>query len=204
MKILAFDTSGAVLTAALAEDGKVLLEIENISAARHSSTLVPELEKLLGRAKWSPKDIDVIAVCVGPGSFTGIRVGVATAQMLGFVWKKKIAAVSSLEAAAYSAGAGERVAVSMDARKGMIYAGLFERQKTNMKTLIKPLLTTSEAFRGLEGSGDARFLQATSEIVRASGIALAADAQARAGKLVSAEDLDALYLHPKDCNVTRK
>ena len=202
MKILAYDTSSEVLTAALARDGDVVCEMENASPARHSAALVPLLEKMLHSARWKPAELDVLAVGVGPGSFTGIRVGVATAKMLAFVWKTKLVGVSSLEALAQ--GREGKIAVTLDARGGKIYAALFEKQRSKLRTLIGPMLTTPEGFRDLVGNGHARSLQAHAHGVRASAVAKAAHEKARAGRFVTPDALEPLYLYPKDCNATKK
>jgi tRNA threonylcarbamoyl adenosine modification protein YeaZ len=164
---------------------------------------------------------------VGPGSFTGIRVGTATAKMLALVWKKKIVAVSSLESLAFSAGrAGDGpVAVLVDARKGKVYAALYEIRAGKMRTLVKPSLTTAESFlkrlrRPVRLAGNNRqflegFLPNGSEKVyvegeepigafRASTIMKVALDKITRKEYVSPERLEPLYLHPRDCNVTKK
>lgn len=201
MKILAYDTSGEVLTAALAVDEKIVWEAESNTGARHSDALVPMLEKILRQARWKPQDIDVLAVGVGPGSFTGIRVGVAAAKALGFIWKKKIVAVSSLEAAARALDGTGKAAVSLDARRGRVYAALYERQAKKMRTIIQPHLTTPEEF--------AKKIPASAAVwsggpVRAAAFAHVAYERSLEKRFVNAESLSPLYLQPKDCNVTKK
>jgi tRNA threonylcarbamoyladenosine biosynthesis protein TsaB len=216
MRILAYDTSGAALTAALAVDGKVVVETGagfpgEAPAPGRSDALIPMLEKLLRRARWKPSGLQVLAVGVGPGSFTGLRVGVAAAKMLAYAWGIKIVAVSSLEALASSAGAGlgsaakaARIPVAIDARRGRIYAALFEKKGSGLRTLIKPMLTTLEAFRELAGNGQARCLPAQAPVVRARDIASLAYEKAGRKEFVTADDLEPLYLYPKDCHVTKK
>lgn len=200
MKILAYDTSGDKLTAALAENGRLLREEESVSSERHSSTLVPFLEKLLKKARWKPEDIDVLAVGIGPGSFTGIRVGVTTAKLLGLVWKTKLVGISSLEALARTGETSEGVLpVAIDARRGRIYAALYEKKAGRFSERISPMLTTPEEFFKRVG-GPAAILERPS--VRASGIALAAFDRAVRKKFKTPDSLEPLYLHPKDCNVT--
>ncbi len=200
MKILAYDTSGQILTAALVKDGRLLCEMESDPKVRHSSTLVPLLEMILKKAKWNPLELDVLAVGIGPGSFTGIRVGVATAKMLGFVWGTKLVGVSSLEAVARaSKGPDGRFPVVMDARRGKVYAALFEKKEGKFTERLAPALTTTEEFFKRAG-GPVAVLDKPA--VRAADIAFAAHARALTKKFQTPDSLQPLYLHPKDCNVT--
>jgi len=202
MKILAYDTSGDVLTAALAENGRILREEESVSTERHSSTLVPFLEQLLKKGRWKPEDIDVLAVGIGPGSFTGIRVGVTTAKLLGLVWKTKLIGVSSLEALARAKGIPDgRVPVAVDARRGRIYAAMYENKSGKCTERIAPALTTPEDFFKRAG-GPVSILERPS--VRASGIAAAAFDLAARKNFKTPDSLEPLYLQAKDCNVTKK
>ena len=118
MIILAYDSSGPRLSAALYKDDKKLVVIDSEAGVRHSTVLVPMIEKLLKKAHLTLQSVNIIAVGVGPGSFTGLRVGVATAKILGYVLKIKIVGVSSLEAIAreVSAGKNGRVAVALNAK----------------------------------------------------------------------------------------
>ena len=201
MNILAYDTSGDVLAAALVKDGQVIVDVgegfKPNPAARHSSVLVPTLEKLMRKARWKPEHIDAIAVGTGPGSFTGIRIGVVTAKMLAFAWGKKVVGVSSLEAIARSSEAGGRVAVMLDARRGNVYAALYEKKAGTVKPIIAPLLTRADDF----------FKKARPDFVvdSAAGLRAGAVAEAARGRrAVSPDKIEPLYLHPKDCNVTVK
>ena len=202
MKILAFDTSGEVLTAALTDNGRLVCSEQSASSERHSSTLVPFLEKVLKKARWKPNDLDVLAVGIGPGSFTGIRVGVTTAKLLGWVWKKKLVGVSSLEAAARAKKISNGpVPVAVDARRGKIYAALYEKSGDKFAERIAPMLTTPEEFFKKTG-GPVSVQEHPS--VQASDIAAAALDLAKRKKFKTADSLEPLYLHPKDCNVTLK
>ncbi len=202
MRLLAFDTSGEILSAAVAEDGRVLCEMENAAGTRHSAALIPLLEKLMKKARWTPGQVDVLAVGVGPGSFTGIRVGVATAKMLALVWKKPLVGVSSLEALAYASDAAvDQAPVAIDARRGMIYAALYARKNGAWVERASPALTTLVEF-SKKFSGPVSVLERP--VVRASAVALAAFARAKAKRVVTPDGLEPLYLRPKDCNVTKK
>ena len=207
MRLLAYDTSGDVLSAALAEDGRIITQLESSAGSRHSDELVPMLEKLLRRARWKPESLGLLAVGVGPGSFTGLRVGVAAAKMLALVWDKKLAGVPSLEALAYEMKgtrlpAGQAgIPIAVDARRGKIYAALYERKGEELKEIFAPALSTLEEFSKIAGQ-EVNVLERAH--INAASVARAGWARARSRRTQSAGSLEALYLHPKDCNVTIK
>lgn len=82
MKILAFDCSSKTMAAALAEDDTVIASAFQDENRKHAPYLMPMIEELLESVGWIPKDLNLIAVTVGPGSFTGLRIGIATAKRL--------------------------------------------------------------------------------------------------------------------------
>lgn len=141
---LALDTSTASMTVALAREGRVLAERDSRSERNHSIRLLPEVEDLLDEAGLEPNGLAAIAVGRGPGSYTGIRIGVTVAKMMAWSLNKPLYAVSSLEALAYGtvlpeaageAGPDSAAAASgsaawivplMDARRGKAYTGLYE------------------------------------------------------------------------------
>lgn len=198
MNILAYDTSGDTLSVAAARDGKLVCELENMTLARHAAALVPLIEKTLRKARWKPSDVDVLAVGVGPGSFTGIRVGLATAKMLAVVWKRRLVGVSSLEATAYAA---DSPSVAVDARRGRVYAALYEKKDGRWMERLAPSLTTLDEFKK---KADSPVAVLERPAVRARSVAQAGLAHALAGKFLTPDSLEPLYLHPKDCHVTSK
>ena len=192
MKLLAYDCSGPSLTAALYDGEKKLAEWGSEPGARHATVLVPAIKKLLKKSCLKLSDIDVFAVGVGPGSFTGLRVGIATAKVLGYVLKKKIVGVSSLEAVARESldGKDGRVSVALDARRSQVYGAVYERRGEKMRVIRKPALMDAKKFQGVSGTP------------KASRIVEAALAMVREKKFIDPFRLEPLYLHPKDCNVT--
>ena len=129
MLMLALESSAKAASAALARDG-VLLDMDFQNAGlTHSRTLLPMAEAVLERAGLSVRDLDAVAVAHGPGSFTGIRIGVSTAKGLCWGGEKPAVGVSTLEAMAWNAvdaGAGERlICCAMDARRNQVYNALF-------------------------------------------------------------------------------
>ena len=126
MLILAFESSARPASAALVRDGKLLAQSLQVSALTHSRTLLPMAEDLLKNTGVALSDVDVIAVAHGPGSFTGIRIGVSTVKGLCWGAEKPCIGVSTLEAMAWHALAvGGLVCPVMDARRAQVYNALF-------------------------------------------------------------------------------
>ena len=101
MLILAFESSAKAASVALLRDGRLLGQSTQISALTHSRTLLPMAEDLLRNCELKPADVDLFAVAQGPGSFTGIRIGVSTVKGLAWAADKPCVGVSTLEALAW-------------------------------------------------------------------------------------------------------
>ena len=130
MKILAFETSAKAASVALMERGKLLGEAYQNTGLTHSQTLMVMAEDLLQACNLTPKDVEAVAVAAGPGSFTGVRIGVAAAK--GFAWGGELPCygVSTLEAMARNLGAWEGYVVpAMDARRSQVYTAIFHAEK---------------------------------------------------------------------------
>lgn len=126
MKILAFETSAKAASAAVMADGKLLAECYQNTGLTHSQTLMVMAEHLLQQCGKTVADVSAVAVAAGPGSFTGVRIGVAAAK--GFAWGGELPCygVSTLEAMALSLGAYQGyVCPVMDARRSQVYNALF-------------------------------------------------------------------------------
>lgn len=128
MKILAIDTSGSACSAALYADGKLLGETVMNSALTHSETVMPAVEAVLERENMMPSDIDLFAVVAGPGSFTGVRIGVCAAKALCQATGKQCARIDALEALAYGCAFEGYICPILDARRGQVYTALFKRE----------------------------------------------------------------------------
>ncbi len=127
MLILAFESSARPASCALLQDGKLLSQYSQCSALTHSRTLLPMAEDMLKNAELSLDDVDLFAVAQGPGSFTGIRIGVSTVKGLAWALDKPCTGVSTLEAMAWNGlAAGGFVCPVMDARRSQVYNALFE------------------------------------------------------------------------------
>ena len=128
MKILAIDTSSSICSVAILEDDKLIDKNELNDGKTHSENLMPLLDELLKRNSIDIKNIDLIACCVGPGSFTGIRIGVASIKPIAEVLNIKIASVMSLEALARNVEGKETIVSLIDARNNQVYCGIFDKE----------------------------------------------------------------------------
>ncbi len=127
MKILALDSSGLVASVALTEDDDLIAEYTVQYKKTHSQTLLPMLEEIRKMVELDLKEVDAIAVAAGPGSFTGLRIGSATAKGLAFALEKPIIPVPTLDGLAYQMyGTDALVCPIMDARRNQVYTGIYE------------------------------------------------------------------------------
>jgi tRNA threonylcarbamoyladenosine biosynthesis protein TsaB len=129
MRVLALDTTSRALSAAVVDDHHVRAERVGDTARSHAERLPGALFEVVGDAKIDLGAIDLFAVTAGPGSFTGLRIGIATMQGLAFVTGKRIAPVSSLDALAHAAASdaveGTLVAAWIDAHRRDVFAALY-------------------------------------------------------------------------------
>lgn len=126
MKILALDSSGLVASAAVIEDDTLLAEYTICYKKTHSQTLLPMLDEIRKNIELDMNTIDAIAVSAGPGSFTGLRIGSATAKGLGLALDKPLIAVPTLEAMACNLyDTPGRICPIMDARRRQVYTGIY-------------------------------------------------------------------------------
>ena len=138
MKILAIDSSGLVASIAVVEDDNLCGEFTINYKKTHSQTLLPMLDELVRMIELDLSGIDAIAVAGGPGSFTGLRIGSATAKGLGLALDKPLIHVPTVDALAYNLyGNRNLVCPLMDARRNQTYTGLYAFEEEGMK-IIKP------------------------------------------------------------------
>lgn len=127
MLILAFESSARPASVALLQDGRLLSQYSQCSQLTHSRTLLPMAEDMLKNAELSLNDVDLFAVAHGPGSFTGVRIGVSTVKGLSWALDKPCVGVSTLEGMAWNGlAAGGVICPVMDARRSQVYNALFE------------------------------------------------------------------------------
>ncbi len=138
MKILALDSSGLAASVAVVEDDNLLAEYTVNYKKTHSQTLLPMLDEISRMTELDLSTIDAIAVAAGPGSFTGLRIGSATAKGLGLALDCPLISVPTVEGLAYNLyGCSRIVCPLMDARRNQTYTGLYEFKNGRMQTLLE-------------------------------------------------------------------
>jgi len=216
--ILAFETSAKAGSVALMDEKKLLGESYQNTGLTHSQTLLAMAEDLLKSCGKAAQDVTAVALAAGPGSFTGVRIGVAAAK--GFAWAKELpcCGVSTLEAMALNFGAWDGyVCPVMDARRSQVYNALFAVNRGNMERLCQDraisLEDLAEELKNLEkpiflvGDGSILCYNTLSEKVpglvcpeehrmhqRAAGVALAAKAMLERGESCDGATLQPNYL----------
>jgi tRNA threonylcarbamoyladenosine biosynthesis protein TsaB len=223
MKILAFDTSTNFLTIACLEDGKVRAEFHKDAGIRHSEILVPTIKDMLDNLSWKIQDIELVCVGLGPGSFTGLRIAIATAKGFAAVLKNKVIGVPTMDAMAMNFPPEEkRVAPLLDARKEKVYSCIYDRKVESLARVTDyMLITIDELLDSLTeevvfyGNGTvkyeeklkqhpfARYNKETDWYPRAANIGRIG-LKMSTGKTTEAESLEPLYLHAKECNIVQK
>lgn len=214
--ILSVSTSGSVASAALMKDGALLAFVKNESGLTHSETILPLCEALFAKFNVTADEVDAYAVDVGPGSFTGVRIGVCAINAMAAATKKQVLSVCALDALYENARNHVSVCALIDAKAGKVYAAHYE----NEKTLLPPTATTIEELlplmpRGTFFVGDGAAAYAdkilgsdeTAVISSEHGVLLA-DAVAFAGWRMlqngcSSEEALPLYLRPSQAERIR-
>ena len=228
MKILALETSAKAVSAAVSENGKILCSGYQDTGLTHSRTLMPIVEHILKNTDLKLADMDAIAVAVGPGSFTGIRIGVAAAKGLAFSVDKPTVAVSTLAAMARNVAFADGLIVcAMDARRAQVYNANFAAEGGALTRLTEDrAIALSDLIQELQGEarpitvvGDGAHLAygffseaglpcrlAPPHLImqNAVSVALEAEALVSQGKLVSAQELEAFYLRPPQADLLKK
>ena len=206
MLILAFESSAKAASVALVKDGELISQYSQCTALTHSRTLLPMAEDMLKNAELSMADVDMIAVAHGPGSFTGIRIGVSTVKGLAWAADKPCVGVSTLDAMAWQGlSVGGYICPVMDARRNQVYNALFyanhgvlERIREDRAISLSDLAEELKALDGpifLVGDGSNLTCNTLQDAIptlvlppehrmhqRASGVALAAARKIAAGE----------------------
>ena len=148
MKILALESSATAASVAIVENGALRAQYMQASGLTHSRTLLSMAEDILKNNEMSMSDIDLVAVASGPGSFTGVRIGVAAAKGLAWGADKPVCGVSTLHAMAHHLRDREGiVAAVMDARRGQVYNALFEADGEKLTRLCPDRAIGVEEFK---------------------------------------------------------
>jgi tRNA threonylcarbamoyladenosine biosynthesis protein TsaB len=226
MLFLATDTSGRQGSIALAraESGSSgefkdveILEVVALSGGTFSAQLVPQVAATLVKYGFSKNDVGGFAVASGPGSFTGLRVGLAAIKGLAEILGKPIATVSTLEAVAHAAECLGTVTAVLDAGRGEVYVGEYEVSPAGAHCLREQLLTADEVIARMRGrkvvTCAGAFAQAAKaaglpfsliEPINAAAIARIGWPKIRAGDTVSPEQLEANYIRRTDAEILAK
>ena len=154
MLTLAIDTATKVCTIALCRDKEILAEYTINMGMTHSEGLLPQLDQLLQRTGVQKQDIELLAVSMGPGSFTGLRIGLATAEAMAYSWQCCLHGVDTLKAMAYNIQLEGRVlSPVLDAQKGNFYQALYEWRSGELVELAPVEVVSAEkALRMPKGS----------------------------------------------------
>ena len=140
MKVLALDSSGLVASVAIVEengaDQNLLAEYTVNYKKTHSQTLLPMLDEIVKMTELDLKTIDAVAVAAGPGSFTGLRIGSATARGLGLALDKPLVEIPTVDGLAYNLyGTDRLICPIMDARRNQVYTGIYEFRGGSLQVL---------------------------------------------------------------------
>lgn len=138
MKILAIDTSGPQLSVALAKDGKVIAQYNSKRERSHSDMLAVAVERLLKKTRLKAKDIDLYAISIGPGSFTGLRIGVAFIKGMNLFFNKPIVCVPTLDAMVFQLQA-DYICPVVDAKRQNVYTTIYKKGKRALKYSVIPI-----------------------------------------------------------------
>jgi len=142
LKILAIDTSSSICSVSILEDNNVIIEKHNNDEKTHSQKLMPLIDELFSESNLSLDNIDLLACSQGPGSFTGIRIGISTVKAFADVKNIPIIGVTSLESLAYNINSNGLIATLIDAKHDNIYFALYELENNKYKTVIEPVSDT--------------------------------------------------------------
>ncbi len=149
MKILAIDTSGKAMGIAIADENGIIIEHNDTSGAKHSAALASTIKNILDKAGLGFNDIDGFSVSIGPGSFTGLRIGVTMVKGFAFATKKPVTAVPTLDTIAYNCIASPHlICTIVDASRNLVYACLYESRGQGLDPFRNKFLT------GLERKSD--------------------------------------------------
>lgn len=151
MRILAMDTTTGSGSVAILDDTGLLAEINSQSPSSHSARLLKSVDHLLKLASWDVRDVEGFAVAAGPGSFTGIRIGLSTIKAFAFASGRPVAPVSSLSALALKLRdvGGRLLCPLLDAKKGEVYGALYEPEGTELREIIPQGAYGPDAFFSL-------------------------------------------------------
>ena len=219
MRVLAVETSSLAGGVALLDDDRLVAEYVLDVRVTHSERLMSAVDRVLTDARWTPRDLNGLAVAVGPGSFTGLRIAVSTVKGLALALDLPIAAVPTLDAmAAALPWVSLPVCPVLDARKGEVYASRYRWEADLMRREWEYLALAPEALAArlaeptlVVGDGaehilspHARRLQAPRRLPSPASVGALGLERLRRGETVSAAALVPLYLRPSEAELKRR
>ena len=229
MKVLGIDSSGMTATVALIEDDKLIAEFTVNNKRTHSETLMPMIDKVLTASETDIRDVELLAIASGPGSFTGLRIGAATVKGLGMSLDVPVAAIPTCEGLAMNLSGTDRlVCPLMDARRNRVYTGLYrvsgdmpeaviEQTACDISEIVDKVNEAGEKVIFL-GDGAAifkeyiesnirvefSFANANASLQRGASIASLGLLYQKAGKTVSVDEFTPVYLRPSQAERVRE
>lgn len=159
MKVLAVDTSASVAAVAVMEDSRLLGEYIVNHKRTHSQKLMPMIDEIMNSLELKPGDIDIYAASVGPGSFTGLRIGVTTVKAMAYAAGKPVVSVPTLDALAYNIPVSDfLICPMMDARNRQVYTALYAWEKGRLKRLTEYMGVPVEELLGIIKQRDGKIM----------------------------------------------
>lgn len=215
MNILAIDTSTDVCSACIASDGQAVAEYATKSKRTHTERLMPAIDLLLSHAQIKMNDVGCLAVINGPGSFTGLRIGLSVIKGLAIALQCPVVAADALHMAALQVPASGWISPCMDARRNEIFTALYKKEGSVLETVIPPCSIRPEQWMNqlsqdpihFCGPGAALYWSVLQkgesklwfkDFVLAKTLAAYAAIQISEGRTMAAQDLRAAYLRPSD------
>jgi tRNA threonylcarbamoyladenosine biosynthesis protein TsaB len=219
MRLLAIETSTLAGGVALLEDERIVGEYALDLRVTHSERVMAAVDRLMGDTRWRAEDLHGLAVAVGPGSFTGLRIGLSTVKGLALALGLPVAAVPTLDAmAAALPFAAWPVCPVIDARKGEVYASLYRWTGAGMRRewdhlalapaaladrLVEPTILVGDGAAAIR-SPHARRAPAAPRIPSAAAVGLLGLERLRRGEPVNFTDLVPIYLRPSEAELKRR
>ena len=203
MKILALDSSGLVASAAYLVDGVMVAEYTVNDKLTHSQTLLPMLDVMRKQVGFELTELDAVAAAMGPGSFTGLRIGAATVKGLGLALDKPVIPVPSVDGLAFQLyGAQGIICPIMDARRNQVYTGFYRFERGQFK-VIKEQCAHRETISEQLGE-KAFFAPEFAGRQRAGAVGALAGIYYQQGKFVTADDFEPEYLRKSQAERERE
>jgi tRNA threonylcarbamoyladenosine biosynthesis protein TsaB len=217
MKILAVDTSTEICNVCILDGDRIAAEYISKSSQTHTERLLPAIQNLLSELKWEPKQLEGLAVVNGPGSFTGLRIGLSVVKGLALALDLKVVTGNALHMAALQVPGEGWICPVMDARRGEVFSCLYQRIDEHFISFRKPVSIQPESMlewlpheRGIRFCGPGAYLYSEvfakrpypefvfQDFILACTLAYYAKDEFSAGHAISGMEVQAAYLRPSD------